>query len=447
MIRFLPIIPALGVFAGLVTFLGRLYLQSYYSYFGIPPSALELEVQDYAFGSFPLILFVLMVTVSVTIYWLINKPGLLGDMLQKFAKILIWPFALWQAGQLRDLMTTNPLRRTQREKRPSATGKLARLKEVGERISSFIASSSTSVGIMFGFLTMNLLIILILVFLALVASAVFLMIVFLVFSILGTGVSWNLIEHLPGNYIVDWDFWNIPGFRGLMSGSLLAAGTLLLISIIEAIMPAGGSPGETSAAGAPPASAGTLPEDTDEPPADLEGGQEEPSEITLGAEVTVPDPVPNLVDPSAGRNDAGAAETSATLDNSAKSADHRRWISPVVLLMVIITAMPIVTHFMARDQAIADLQTETSRFFSSLPVAVFTSKDPLAVGDLWSSKMETNLEEGPAYGSPPLKAVLINGTNAYVVLNGDRETDHWLFTIRLTDIRHSRYMSPVKSAR
>ena len=76
-IRFLPIIPALGVFAGLVTFLGRLYLQSYYSYFGIPPSALELEVQDYAFGSFPLILFVLMVTVSVTIYWLINKPGLL----------------------------------------------------------------------------------------------------------------------------------------------------------------------------------------------------------------------------------------------------------------------------------------------------------------------------------------------------------------------------------
>lgn len=84
-LRLLPIVPAIGAFAGLVTFLGRLYLESYYSFFGIPPSALAFEVQDYAFGSFPLILFVLVVTVTVVTYWWIDRPGLLAMFAERLA--------------------------------------------------------------------------------------------------------------------------------------------------------------------------------------------------------------------------------------------------------------------------------------------------------------------------------------------------------------------------
>jgi hypothetical protein len=50
---------------------------------------------------------------------------------------------------------------------------------------------------------------------------------------------------------------------------------------------------------------------------------------------------------------------------------HRRWVSPVVLIIVIITAMPVVAHFMARDQAIADLNTNVSRFFLAARCRIF----------------------------------------------------------------------------
>ena len=81
--RFLPIIPVVGIFAGLLVFLGRLYLESYYSYFGIPPAALHLEVQDYTFGSFPLVLFVLMLSAGVIVYWRAMPTGWLGNSFRR----------------------------------------------------------------------------------------------------------------------------------------------------------------------------------------------------------------------------------------------------------------------------------------------------------------------------------------------------------------------------
>ena len=84
--RFLHIIPVVGVFAGLLVFLGRLYLESYYSYFGIPPSALTLDVQDYTFGSFPLVLFVLMLSAGVILYWRAIPTGWLGNILKALSR-------------------------------------------------------------------------------------------------------------------------------------------------------------------------------------------------------------------------------------------------------------------------------------------------------------------------------------------------------------------------
>lgn len=66
---------AIGVFAALCYFLGRLYVEHYYYALGITPNVLSLGTNDYMFSSFNLIIMSLMISIWLYMYWLHSKSG------------------------------------------------------------------------------------------------------------------------------------------------------------------------------------------------------------------------------------------------------------------------------------------------------------------------------------------------------------------------------------
>ena len=330
--RFLPIIPAVGVFAGLLVFLGRLYLESYYSYFGIPPSALNLDVQDYAFGSFPVVLFVLVASSGVLIYWRAMPAG----WLVIYLSILFWtPFNFWltYASVAYPRFTRNPFEHTFQD---------------GTRL-----TLSRPVDYLFrvilALLPAYLLAVIITTTILLVAITFVIIFVTLVAgSLFGFDFSLGLLEHVAHSLanslqsnssaieipilLSEFNPSNIPGFRALASGIATGLGAVTVISVLEAILP-----------------------------------------FRL-----------------------------------------KEWAAPSVLVGLILVVMPVVTHFMAKDQAIADLGDNTGWFLSNLPVASFESQMQLNEEAIWDDNcLQAGIDR--VYYSPWLKIVVVNERVAYVI--------------------------------
>ena len=201
----LPILPAIGLFAGLLVFLGRLYLESYYSFFGVPASALEFEVQDYTFGSFPIVLFMLVMAVSVTFYKRGVRAGWLGILFRSALRRwmeYIWLFVQRQKNTADDLR----IERASDHRRPGKPPTQITLKGV-------LMQSRDFLGLYLIPPAIGLIVLLI---------VLFSVVVFILAADLALGA--NLMgKDLP----------NIPGLRGLIAGSLISVGALLLISIFE----------------------------------------------------------------------------------------------------------------------------------------------------------------------------------------------------------------------
>jgi hypothetical protein len=322
----LQVVPALGLFTGLLVFVGRLYVESYYSYLGIPPSALEFAIQDYTFGSFPLVLFVLVVTGIVTSYWIAFqigrfKFGCVGGLLLRLIKKC--------NGHCQDAI---------------------------EKGSDLISSPDDKRKGFLKSLDVALLFVLLILAIPLLIPFMF---ICLAISILGPELSLTLLG------LDEWRLLNIPSLRGFLSGLLLTLVSLIVIAIFEMFIP---------------------------------------------------------------------------------SNDVRKWIPPIVMVLAIVLGMPVVTFYMARGQAHADLNAQMNVYQSSLPVAVFESARSLGNGRAWSGDCQSpNTGDHPC-SSPRFKVILINNGIAYVLPEKPDVGNefHELHTIMLEDVEHIRYLSPVR---
>lgn len=395
----LSLIPIFGVVTGLLVFLGRLYLESYYSFFGIPPSSLDLDIQDYTFGAFPLVLFVLVVTAGVLFYWRAVPTGWLGSLPIKLIDGMFATYIALRPGRVADslIFLRKPTLMRHETWRDYS------------RVDRFIFYLFHGLLYLLVAIVVYSLIFLFVMFFALIIMFFLIALALFSLSILGTGIGLGLLENLPLVSIApDWGPWNIPGLRGLFSGVVLAAGTVVIIAILEWIVPAGNQSNESLDEEGQPAERGDRPE------TEREG---------------------DLVE----KRQPGRPQT---------DIGRKVWVAPGILLVVIIGAMPLVTHFMARDQAIADFNTEMNRLESSLPVAVFNSSRLLGDGQLWSKECVPQIEGSDVCQSPKLKVVLINNGMAYVVLHGTETSEGLevnLYTIALEEINKITYISPVGS--
>lgn len=434
-----------GIFAGLLVFLGRLYLESYYSYFGIPPSALHLEVQDYTFVSFPLVLFVLMLSAGVILYWRAIPTGWLGNILTKI--IHIWWSNFKKGFQGRARRSIKPVRGTRlgsvailEHKLQAGETKLGIVPLVGgtlhtatkgvvaiidfiRRLLRFVSVMAVYILPLFiSALTAYVLPIFVSALIFLVVLSLIIAFIAVVISVLGIDFSLGLVNfnilapswwpdekvstEFPTrhwltdirNWLYGWTPPNIPGLRGLFSGVLIAIWAIVVISIFEAFLP-----------------------------------------VRL-----------------------------------------KEWAAPAVLVCLTIVVMPLVTYFMAKDQAIADLGDTSGWFRSALPVASFESELPLKNGNMWEGAsnrqhaadsypqapcsfqgantaqrtkgglpQQKNCQE---YYSPWLRIVVINEGVAYVVLDDPDETlpegqGKLLYTIAMDDVDAITYRSPVMERR
>lgn len=70
------VLAGLGLFAALTYFLGRLYIESYYSAFGISVQALSFKPEDYMFSSFDLIIMCLLISLVIYLYQLYSRSDI-----------------------------------------------------------------------------------------------------------------------------------------------------------------------------------------------------------------------------------------------------------------------------------------------------------------------------------------------------------------------------------
>ena len=120
---------------------------------------------------------------------------------------------------------------------------------------------------------------------------------------------------------------------------------------------------------------------------------------------------------------------------------RKEWVAPCVLAILVIGAMPIVTHFMATGQAARDLGAENGTS-SSLPTAVFTPLEPSAKGGVWDKVCEQSKEGESACNWPPLRVVLMNNGIAYVFKDTEKEAEGTLYTVKLKDVDTITYIRP-----
>ena len=69
------VLPMLGIFGALAYVMGRLYIQSYYSEFGLSGSALTFTIEDYMFFSFDVVIMSLVVAYFFSQYWYGTRSG------------------------------------------------------------------------------------------------------------------------------------------------------------------------------------------------------------------------------------------------------------------------------------------------------------------------------------------------------------------------------------
>ena len=473
----LPLLPAFGIFTGLVVFLGRLYLESYYSFFGIPPSSLDLDIQDYTFGSFPVVVFVLIVTAAVFLYALQSSPGWLGRRLGKFIGSSIagfrWGFANIFTPALLAHALASRIRSESRFKEEAPTDDFIR--QVRFYLGMVVFVIARIVISIIAYVLLIMLVLVLLSFLALTGLAIS----SVTLSVLGIGVGFELAvravtnvfgaEGVPDFLIDGWDLWNVPGLRGLTQGALLAVGALVLVSFVEwtssefksAVQILGrwnrslvrkvreaaravldnGVEAECEGALAPAVAAQNVCR------ADTPTSEDRTTEHDPGEAVEAPRDVAKS-DGQGEASDAKDGQTDIPNSDESPGSGGRSWLPLAILLAAVFSTMPVATHFMARDQAMADLTTRSNRFESSLPVAVFNSASPLGEGHGWPENPEncgTNNEQ--ACKTPELKVVLMNNDTAYVLLEEDVENEAALsmYTVAMKDVSSVTYVAPVGS--
>jgi hypothetical protein len=146
-----------------------------------------------------MILFVLVVTVSVSVYWMMDKPGFLGGLLRKYGKKFIYDFIVLVVGEWRNRVAKNPYARANQQAGRTAShassNRIIRFfRWIGGKILKSVRDSSSFVFMTIVWISITVLIISIAIFIALIVTAVILTIGFLGFAILGIGASLNLID-------------------------------------------------------------------------------------------------------------------------------------------------------------------------------------------------------------------------------------------------------------
>lgn len=379
LMKIVPLLPIVGVATGMLVFLGRLYLESYYGYFGIPSSALTFEVHDYTFGSFPLVIFVFVILVS---HFLYNQAIKNADPAARIAKLVREVFSGLSSRSIRSKESI--------QRRRKAYGIIRRSRELEliMRRDESITTGRVSDGLetIRRFSILNGLALRI-VAPGLIGNGLIYLIGYIFFySFIGlTGVAYILVvigmlgtQFASAELGIHWEPPNIPGFRGLFSGIFVAFGALMFIVLIELLL-------------------------------SLKGGK--PKELTNAEKVL-----------------AGLEPSMASTDSSAevkKARAIRSFYIQILTVLIVLVAMPTATHFMARDQAQSDLQTPPHRFQSRLALAQIVMPKPNVVATGWEwSCPEQNVGIVEPTASAETVTTATEATGSTVAMETEKLTEY-----------------------
>jgi hypothetical protein len=379
-----PFIPIVGVATGMLVFLGRLYLESYYGYFGIPASALNFEVQDYTFGSFPLVIFVLVVLIFHFFYIQISKNRNPAEMISRVVndrlETLIDKSNEQRHSQMERRRIFQPLRDDIKHKfqlTRRSTRSSGGLVKSGVFLQGYFRLGVVNIQIQSPYILIGLA-----YFSIYLAIGLFFVIAaagyYLTFAgIFGSGFS-------SAELGINWDSPNIPGLRGLISGTFAALGALMVTTLIKFLLSLFNSP---------------------------ESENVDDSLVAFN-----PVMVADVGDPTPPSN----------------SRQVRSFYTQMFTVILVLASMPTATHFMARDQAKSDLLSPVDRFQTRMQTARIRVPLENAIVTEWEwncaptellltaeSKNEgvASPEPIPVFcNSPHIRIVLINDGMLYAIV-------------------------------